>query len=138
MIYIHDLMRGLIALQEADVQRLHEPQGGYCIPGLSFTPNELFAEIRKHHPGFGFRVELNDNMNKFATLWPDELDTTAPLRDLHYAPEVKLADMVATALGAQEARNESSAAAFKTIDDDGTLTLTREKLEKFIRKYEVR
>ena len=45
-------MRGLIALQEADESQLTEPEHGYCIPGLSFTPNELFTEIRKHYPGF--------------------------------------------------------------------------------------
>ena len=33
------------------------------------APNELFAEIRKHHPGFGYRVELDENMNKFAAIW---------------------------------------------------------------------
>ena len=64
MIFVDDLMRGLIALQDAEEQRLTEPHRGYCLPGLSFTPNELFAEIRKHHSGFGFRVQLNDNMNK--------------------------------------------------------------------------
>ena len=72
MIFSSDLMKGLTALQEAEVKILNEPQSGYAIPGLSFTPNELFAEIRKHHPGFGFRVQLNSNMNKFANLWPDE------------------------------------------------------------------
>ncbi len=56
MIFVSDLMRGLISLQEADPAKLNEPQSGYAIPGLSFTPNELFAEIRKHHPGFGYRV----------------------------------------------------------------------------------
>ena len=55
MVFVDDLMRGLIALQEAEPHELTEPENGYCIPGLSFTPNELFAEIRKHHPGFGFR-----------------------------------------------------------------------------------
>ena len=60
MVFSTDLMRGLVALQEADEDSLAEPERGYCIPGLSFTPNELFAEIRKHHPGFGFRVKLNE------------------------------------------------------------------------------
>ena len=56
------------------------------MPGLSFTPQELFEEIRKHHPGFGYRVELDPNMNKFANLWPDELSGAEPLRDLGHAP----------------------------------------------------
>jgi threonine 3-dehydrogenase len=138
MIFVSDLMRGLIALQEADPKNLTEPQCGYAIPGLSFTPNELFAEIRKHHPGFGFRVQLNKNMNKFANLWPDELGTTEPLRDLGYAPEVKLPDMVATVLAAHEDRNVNAAEAFKAIDGDGTLVLNKSKIEKYIRKHVLR
>ena len=138
MVFSDDLMRGLIALQEADAKDLLEPQNGYCIPGLSFSPNELFAEIRKHHPGFGFRVQLNENMNKFANLWPDELDVTAPLRDLGYSPEVGLKEMVATVLVAHEDRNVNAAEAFKAIDEDGSLALNRDKLERYIRKYEVR
>merc|ERR1712232_290634 len=63
MVFVSDLMRGLVALQEADEELLTEPQRGYCIPGLSFSPNELFAEIRKHHPGFGFCVKLDKNMD---------------------------------------------------------------------------
>ena len=46
MIFVEDLMRGLVALQEADEASLNEPEQGYCVPGLSFTPNELFNEIR--------------------------------------------------------------------------------------------
>uniref|UniRef100_A0A7S3EX56 EF-hand domain-containing protein n=1 Tax=Haptolina ericina TaxID=156174 RepID=A0A7S3EX56_9EUKA len=138
MVYVDDLMRGLIALQEADEQVLSEPQRGYCIPGLSFTPNELFAEIRKHHPGFGFRVELNENMNKFANLWPDELSTDEPLRDLGYSPQFGLSDMVAKVLEAHEDRNQKTAQAFKTIDADGTGMLNREQIEAHIRNYMIR
>merc|ERR1740117_336522 len=123
MIFVDDLMRGLIALQEANSEHLLEPQGGYCMPGLSFTPNELFAEIRKHYPGFGFRVKLNKNMNKFANLWPDELDVTAPLRDLGYAPEVRLEDMVRIVLEEHEDRNELAAEAFKDIGAGRTESL---------------
>ncbi len=137
MVFADDLMKGLIALQEADVDNLNEPQNGYCIPGLSFTPNELFAEIRKHFPGFGFRVNEDVNMNKFANLWPDELDTTAPLRDLGYAPDIKLPDMVARVIAAHEERNENAAAAFQAIDEDGSNELSRSNLEAYIRKYEV-
>lgn len=105
MIFSDDLMQGLIALQDADEESLQEPQNGYCIPGLSFTPNELFAEIRKHYPNFGTRVELNEHMNKFANLWPDELSTIEPLRDLGYSPKVQLSDMVEKVLVAHENRN---------------------------------
>jgi threonine 3-dehydrogenase len=138
MVFVDDLMNGLIALQEADEQLLTEPEQGYCLPGLSFTPNELFVEIRKHYPGFGFRVELDDNMNKFANLWPDELSEEEPLRDLGYSPNVTLADMVSNVLGAHENRNMLTANAFKEMDTDHTGELTRVEMEKHVRKYLVR
>jgi hypothetical protein len=80
-------------------------------------------------------------MNKFANLWPDELGTMEPLRDLGYAPEVKLSDMVATVLAAHEDRNVSAAEAFKAIDnmsDDSKLTLNRSKIEKYVRNHVAR
>jgi len=138
MVFVDDLMRGLIALQEADEELLTEPQHGYCVPGLSFSPNDLFAEIRKHHPGFGYRVELDENMNKFANLWPDALSTTEPLRDLGYEPSVGLSEMVQNVLAGHEKQNLSTADAFKDIDRDGSGTLTHKDVEKHVRKYLVR
>ena len=138
MVFVDDLMRGLVALQEADEGQLAEPEHGYCVPGLSFTPNELFAEIRKHHPGFGFRVELDENMNKFAHLWPDELATEEPLRDLGYAPEVGLADMVANVLAAHDDQNEKTAEAWYTINLENNDVLDRLEIEYYVRRYLVR
>jgi len=114
------------------------PERGYTLPGLSFTPNELFAEIRKHHPGFGYRVEINEHMNLFANTWVDELSTMEPLRDLGYAPEVKLDAMVATVLAAHDERNVGAAQAFKAIDSDGSLSITQRDLELYVREHAVR
>jgi len=136
MVFVDDLMRGLIALQEADETLLVEPERGYCIPGLSFTPNELFTEIRKYHPGFGFRVQLDENMNKFANLWPDELSTLEPGRDLGYSPTVELADMVSDVLGSHEKRNQRTADAFKAMDTDGTAMLNRSQIEAHVRNQQ--
>lgn len=135
MVFVDDLMRGLLALQNADESKLLEPQNGYCIPGLSFTPNELFAEIRKHHPGFGFRVELNENMDKFAHLWPDELSTAEAKRDLGYEPTVGLSEMVADVLSGHEIRNDRTAEAFKAMDIEQDGKLDRLELEYYVKKY---
>lgn len=135
MVFTDDLMQGLVALQEADESKLQEPQNGYTIPGLSFTPNELFAEIRKHHPGFGFRVELDENMNKFAQLWPDELSAEESKRDLGYEASVGLSEMVAGVLGGHEKRNELTAKAFKAMDIEKDGKLDRLELEYYVKKY---
>ena len=78
-------------------------------PRASLHERRLFAEIRKHHPGFGYRVVLDENMNKFASTWPDALSTTEPLRDLGYSPTVDLAGMVGRVLAAHEDRNSKTA-----------------------------
>jgi nucleoside-diphosphate-sugar epimerase len=143
MVFVDDLMRGLVALQEADESVLTEPERGYCIPGLSFSPAELFAEIRRqHHPGFGYRVELNANMNKFANLWPDDLSTHEALRDLGYAPQVDLPGMVARVLGAHEEQNLKTAQAFKKMKafclEESGGKLTRAAIEIHVREHLVR
>ena len=135
MVFVDDLMRGLIALQEADEETLVEPEHGYCVPGLSFSANELFAEIRKHYPGFGFRVELDENMAKFAKLWPDALADEEPLRDLGYKPDVGLEEMVASVLKTHDARNETSANDWTTIDRNGDGTVTRKDIELHVRQF---
>ena len=70
---------------------LGQPQNGYAIPGLSFTPNQLFREIRRHVPQFAVRVSLDANMSRFAALWPDTLSTREAADDLGYSPQVGLA-----------------------------------------------
>jgi len=135
MVFVDDLMRGLIALQEADEETLIEPEHGYCLPGLSFSANELFAEIRKHYPGFGFRVELDENMAKFAKLWPDALADEEPLRDLGYKPDVGLEEMVASVLAAHEGRNDSAATDWKAMDRVGDGYVRRVDIEKHINQF---
>lgn len=104
MVYADDLMRGLLALQDADERVLKEPERGYCIPGLSFTANELFAEIRRHKPDFKVTVELNANMDKFAKTWPDTLSVREAKNDLGYKPQVTLEEMVWKVLWAHQKR----------------------------------
>lgn len=140
MIHVDDLMRGLVALQEAEQSDLTEPGQGYVLPGLSFSPVELFDEIRKHHPGFGYRVEPDENMNKFAKLWPDGLSDAEPLRDLGYAPQVDLSTMVTKVLSAHEDRNHKTALAFRDICDGRGESgkITRAAIASHVRKHLVR
>jgi hypothetical protein len=60
-------------------------------------------------------------MNRFAYLWPDELATGAPLRDLGYSPRVSLSGMVDKILAAHEVRNVTTAEAFKVVEGGGVV-----------------
>eukprot|EP00913_Durusdinium_trenchii_P029194 g27369.t1 len=115
MIYVDDLTRGLLALQDADESQLREPERGYALPGVSFTAEELFKEIRFHVPSFEYNIQIDQNlgqsawpelgclptdslqprnMNTFANLWPDTLSTSEPLRDLGYQSSVGFRELV--------------------------------------------
>ena len=138
MVFADDLMRGLMELMHAEEADLKEPQRIYCIPGLSFTANELFHEIRQHVPDFKTTMALDENMAKFAKLWPDTLSLEEPLRDLDYEPFVALPQMVANVLTAHGGRKIGNKAAFRSIDTCESGYINPPMLEKYVRKYAVR
>jgi len=138
MIFVDDLMRGLLSLQYAGERELREPQRLYNIPGLSFSPEQLSREIRQHVPDFQVEVKLNHNMAKFAQLWPDTLDPRGALNDLDFEPDVSLPRMVASVLNAHSARKVNNKAAFRSIDTCESGRINDYMLEKYIRKYLVR
>jgi len=138
MVFVDDLMTGLVALQTAAEAELHEPERLYCLPGLSFTPRQLFHEIRQHLPRFETTLALDANMDKFASLWPDSLSAAEALRDLDYEPQVTLPRVVASVLNAHSGRRMTSRAAFRGIDTCESGRINDYMLERFVRKHLVR
>merc|ERR1712224_411561 len=132
MIYVDDLTRGLIALQDTPEEKLQEPQNGYCIPGLSFNAEQLFAEIRKHCPEFSTTVELNDILSDASKARPDTLSTVAASRDLNYEPSVQLPEVVQLVLEAHRVRNQQMQNVFSSVDVNGNGTLESAELEGFV------
>ena len=91
MIWRDDLIKGLYALTIANKNKLIEPDGGYAMAGLSFTPIELFNEIKKRNDKFEYYVEKDIIKLKsespaavFARLWVDYLTADEALRDLGF------------------------------------------------------
>ncbi len=155
MIMRDDLARGLCALTFADDAR--EPQGGYAIAGLSFTPAELFAEIAERVPAFTWSIasdSAEDSPAKlFAALWPDSLSGEEAARDLGFTAETTtLGACVGQILagwrsrqsgdGEESAGDNPSTAAADASDDNwwkiagppspiGVLLLTANRMEDF-------
>mmetsp|Transcript_2157 Transcript_2157/g.7524 ORF Transcript_2157/g.7524 Transcript_2157/m.7524 type:complete len:432 (+) Transcript_2157:142-1437(+) len=139
MVFVDDLMRGLVALQFAKEEELREPERLYAIPGLSFSPEELFKEIRHFKPDFKASYgPYNANMVKFSKLWPDTLSTVEAERDLDYVPDVNLPRIVASVLNEHSSRRFSNKAAFRSIDVCNSGNIKPETLRKFVRKNLVR
>ena len=57
---------GLVALQETAQNDLLE--SAYTLPGLSFSMDQLFEEIRRHYPSFEFQVPSACRLRVFSVL----------------------------------------------------------------------
>lgn len=87
MVFVDDLVQGLISLSDAPEASLNEPENGYSLAGFSISANQLFHEIRRYYPDFSVTHTLNPHMNKFANLWPDSLSPEESERDLKFTAQ---------------------------------------------------
>lgn len=110
MIYSDDLIRGLMALEAAPREKLQEPEQGYALAGFSFTPRELFQELENHGIALQTKEKLNENMDKFANLWPDTVSPVEAQRDLGFTSRIGLSHTISRILRAHTARREPGAA----------------------------
>ncbi len=92
MMYMPDALRAVISLMEADPARLAH-RNAYNISAMSFDPEEIAAEIRKHIPGFVLKYQINPVLQEIADSWPDSLDCAAAREEWGFAPQYDLAAM---------------------------------------------
>ncbi len=92
MMYMDDAIRGTIELMEAPAENL-TIRSSYNFAGMSFTPEILAAEIRKHIPGFEISYGENDPRQAIANSWPKSIDASQATKDWGWKPEFDLARM---------------------------------------------
>lgn len=88
MMYMPDAIRATISLMDADPDRLRI-RGSYNLAGISFTPEEIAASIRKFIPDFTISYEP-DFRQKIADGWPKSIDDTFAQEDWDWRPEYDL------------------------------------------------
>ena len=98
MMYMPDAVAAIIDLMEADPSRLLH-RNAFNVTAMSFTPEELAAEIRKHVPGFTIDYEVDPLKQAIADSWPDWMDDTAAREEWDWAPRYDLAAMTAEMIG---------------------------------------
>ncbi len=96
MIYMDDVIRATIELMEADGNRL-SLRSGYNLSGMSFTPAEIAAEIKKHIPDFHIDYQP-DFRQQIAESWTESIDDSAARKDWDWKPEFNLAAMTSDML----------------------------------------
>lgn len=96
MMYMSDALRATIELMEAPAEAITQ-RGSYNLAGISFTPAEIAAEIRKHIPGFEISY-APDFRQAIAASWPQRIDDRVAQQDWGWKLRYELPEMAADML----------------------------------------
>ncbi len=91
MMYMPDCIKGTIDLMEADVSKLRH-HCDFNLASMSFSVEELAAEIKKHIPEFECDYKP-DFRQAIADSWPQSIDDTAAREEWGWEPSYDLASM---------------------------------------------
>ena len=91
MMYMPDAIRATIELMEAPKDSIRT-RTSYNISGMSFSPEEIAAEIKKHIPGFTISYKP-DYRQSIANSWPQSIDDTVARTDWGWKQEYDLGSM---------------------------------------------
>ncbi len=97
MMYMPDAINAIITLMEADPSKLKH-RNAFNITAMSFEPEEIAAEIKKHIPEFELSYEVDPVRQGIANTWPDSIDPTAAKEEWGFKTEYDLARMTADML----------------------------------------
>jgi nucleoside-diphosphate-sugar epimerase len=93
MMYMPDAIRATIELMEAPAAKL-SVHTAYNLAGISFSPEEIAAEVARHVPGF--RMDYApDERQAYADSWPRSIDDRTANTDWGWKPKYDLPAMVA-------------------------------------------
>jgi nucleoside-diphosphate-sugar epimerase len=98
MMYMPDCLRATLMLLEADRSTLTRC-GNYNVGAMSFTPEVLANEIKKHIPEFTISYKP-DFRREIARYWPASVDDASARAEFGWKPEWNLENMVADMLRA--------------------------------------
>jgi len=91
MMYMDDAIRATISIMEAPEKNI-KIRSSYNLSGISFTPVEIAAEIKKHIPEFTISYEP-DFRQKIADSWPSSIDDSDARKDWNWKHEFDLESM---------------------------------------------
>ena len=75
MMYMPDALNSIVSLMEADKGKLIN-RNAYNISSMSFSPKEIYSEIKKHIKDFEIEYEVDPVRQKIAESWPNSIDST--------------------------------------------------------------
>lgn len=91
MMYMDDAVKATLDLMEAPADKINE-RGSYNVSAMSFCPEEIAAEIKKHIPEF--EITYNPDFRQhIADSWPRSINDSAARIDWGWEPQFDLSEM---------------------------------------------
>ncbi|HJD53667.1 MAG TPA: NAD-dependent epimerase/dehydratase family protein [Candidatus Avibacteroides avistercoris] len=103
MMYMPDALNAAITLMEADPAKLVH-RNSFNIASMSFGPEEIYNEIRKHKPDFKMTYAVDPLKQSIAESWPDRMDDSCARDEWGWRPTYDLASMTVDMLDKLSAR----------------------------------
>ena len=92
MMYMPDALKAVQQLLETDEASLVH-RNAFNIASMSFTPEIIAAEIKKHIPGFQMTYKVDPMRQAIADSWPNSIDDTCARNEWNWKPEYTLETM---------------------------------------------
>ena len=93
MMYMPDALHAVVTLMQADSEKLLH-RNAYNVTAMSFTPQQLAAEIIKHLPEFEVNYQIDPVRQAIADSWPNKLDDSCAREEWGWCPSFTLSTMV--------------------------------------------
>ncbi len=92
MMYMPDAINAAINVMEADPKKLKH-RNAFNVTAMSFDPEILYAEIKKHIPDFVMEYNPDNVKMCIAQSWPNKMDDTCAREEWGWKPEFDLPRM---------------------------------------------
>lgn len=92
MMYLPDALKSIHDLMEANPDKLLH-RNAFNVTAMSFEPEMLAAEIKKHIPEFELTYDVDPVRQAIADSWPNSLDDSAAREEWGWKPNYDLAAM---------------------------------------------
>ncbi len=91
MLYMPDAVTGTLQLMDAEASKV-KIRSSYNLAGVSFTPDQIAAVMKKHYPTFEMSYEP-DFRQAIADSWPQSIDDSVARADWGWKPKFDLESM---------------------------------------------
>jgi nucleoside-diphosphate-sugar epimerase len=96
MMYMPDAIKATLQIMHADARDI-KIRSSYNLGGISFSPKEIAAEIRKHIPDF--KISFHPDFRQaIADSWPRSIDDSKACQDWAWKPSYSLKEMTSDML----------------------------------------